>query len=48
MIKVTDYIADYLVKEGIKDIFMISGGGSSPGPGNGNGGSGGRGGGGGI
>jgi len=28
MIRVTDFIADYLVKHGIKDVFMISGGGA--------------------
>ena len=28
MIKVTDYICDYLVKQGVRDIFMISGGGA--------------------
>lgn len=28
MIKVTDYITKYLVKNGVKDVFMISGGGA--------------------
>ena len=28
MIKVTDYICNYLVKKGVRDIFMVSGGGA--------------------